>query len=636
MATQAPPVSRITEMRSRRENAREDVQRLEDLQVERELEEDELEELSTAAREVDITTRWIEAAEEAQPEATRAAPSVRSQLQEQVAAVEAAWKDLEEREAAEDPDLSESDYHYCIAIAKNARESLLALADEEAVNGDDKLEKDLTSAVDMLTNYVRAQLDQENQDEQAQQTYADDPYVGEAVLNARDRKRSATIVRKKIGGQKEYKFPIPDKAHAKAALSRINQSDLSPEEKAKVRRRAYRMLGKKPPNKSREVDVPVLDEPSDTIIPVQEAPDYSALSEATFNLAKNELTATFLTPGFNRSGMRYYKREAIQESVESGLWNGLKMFHNHASNRELSERPERSLSDWVSTVKETWVDPMTGAGKARIKVCRGWFANFLKELQENDALSDVGLSIFANGRTKVDTVEGRRTTVVEGFHQARSIDWVTEPGAGGRVDALWESFQPIKNREEELNVLTSMPAAEALATLKRERADVLELLKGEVKDVEVREAAEKEKETKLEDLTEATATLQAQITERDELIKQMRLTAFQADQTNLILEAIKDVTLPKVAKSRILALVNAEVRLMENGEALDEAKIKEAVDKAVQEEQEYAQELLKESGVGRGINGLGETAPSNGIEKATSKVETELAKRFGHEPEKES
>lgn len=63
-----------------------------------------------------------------------------------------------------------------------------------------------------------------------------------AVLKAAARKRSATLV---VGGK--AKFPIPDKAHAKAALARLNQAKppLTASQKAKVKARAYRVLGKK-------------------------------------------------------------------------------------------------------------------------------------------------------------------------------------------------------------------------------------------------------------------------------------------------------------------------------------------------------------------------------------------------------
>lgn len=62
-----------------------------------------------------------------------------------------------------------------------------------------------------------------------------------AKLNAKQRRKSAVI---RTGG--EAKYPIPDKAHAKAALGRINQAKppLTPAQKAKVRAAAERKLRK--------------------------------------------------------------------------------------------------------------------------------------------------------------------------------------------------------------------------------------------------------------------------------------------------------------------------------------------------------------------------------------------------------
>lgn len=55
-----------------------------------------------------------------------------------------------------------------------------------------------------------------------------------AVLKQKQREASATI------GKDRY--PIPDKAHARAALGRINQGGLSPSQKAKVRAKAHKVL----------------------------------------------------------------------------------------------------------------------------------------------------------------------------------------------------------------------------------------------------------------------------------------------------------------------------------------------------------------------------------------------------------
>jgi hypothetical protein len=60
-----------------------------------------------------------------------------------------------------------------------------------------------------------------------------------ATLNEKQRRASATIP--------PDRYPIPDAAHARAALGRINQGGLSPAQKAKVRAKARRFLGKSKP-----------------------------------------------------------------------------------------------------------------------------------------------------------------------------------------------------------------------------------------------------------------------------------------------------------------------------------------------------------------------------------------------------
>lgn len=62
------------------------------------------------------------------------------------------------------------------------------------------------------------------------------------------RKRTATVIEHKAGsrgGETKYRFPMPDAAHARNALARLpHAKGLSPEEKAKIKGRAMRMLGK--------------------------------------------------------------------------------------------------------------------------------------------------------------------------------------------------------------------------------------------------------------------------------------------------------------------------------------------------------------------------------------------------------
>jgi len=65
---------------------------------------------------------------------------------------------------------------------------------------------------------------------------------GSRTIKRSVRKRTATIVEKEDGTTR-YRFPMPDKAHARNALARLPQAKgLSAAEKKKIRNRALRML----------------------------------------------------------------------------------------------------------------------------------------------------------------------------------------------------------------------------------------------------------------------------------------------------------------------------------------------------------------------------------------------------------
>ena len=74
-----------------------------------------------------------------------------------------------------------------------------------------------------------------------------------AVLKGKKRKKTATIVQKTDG--KRYRFPMPDKAHARNALARLPQAKgLNAKERKKIKDRAYKMLyGTTDPEKIKKV-----------------------------------------------------------------------------------------------------------------------------------------------------------------------------------------------------------------------------------------------------------------------------------------------------------------------------------------------------------------------------------------------
>jgi hypothetical protein len=558
-------------------------------------------------------------------------------------------KQLEEQDLAEDCMMN------TMWASKEARNAVLTVIDNEVAMGDqsDRV-GELQSILDGLNSYVRDQLKMEYEDEQAHQsamqTYQDEGMATAdeagalqelpeaAPLNAAMRRRHATVVRSKKDGGKEYKFPIPDKAHARAALARLDQSDLTPAEKAKVKARAYRVLGTSPSKKVKEADhvEDPISEAVDATIGGMDELELLTLTEAKLDLASGELVATFIKPGLNRSGARFYPKETIKEAVDQGMFNGLKMYLNHASPQELAQRPERSLVDWVSTIKETWVDSETGAGKAKIKVVQGWFKSFLKDLQESGALEEIGLSIFAQGKVKAERREGKMTNVVEQFRRAMSVDWVTEPGAGGRVDAIWESYQPQMQKEQELNMLNSMKVDEALKELRESRPDVLKALVDEIQENQQTEEQIREAQAHTKSLEDKVLELTSKLEEKDKESEAEVAARLKAEQTALVAESLASAQLPQLAKDRILRNLS-EVVVKEDGKTLDDAKIKESIVSAVKAEEDYMAEILKAAKTGgKGITGLGESAggdealQESGPKSVHDKVNADIAKRFGH------
>lgn len=505
-------------------------------------------------------------------------------------------------------------------IAKDIRSDILNLMDAESTDGNDpKVMDQLQSAFDTFNGYVRDNLKtaagEQEAFEQACGYYEDemqsggapddgDDEMGEAVLHAPARKRSATIVRTKPDGTKEYKFPIPDPAHAKAALAFLNRSDLTPAEKAKVRRKAYSMLGKTPPTSTqttKESDTDMIDD-------MEAELQLLDISEATIDLAKGELEVTFLKPGFNRSGYRYYTKDAIHEAVTGGMFTNLKMFMNHQTPQEMNQRPERDLKDWVSTMKECWVDS-DGAAKGKVKVVQSWFSSFLKDLQESGSIGEIGLSIFAQGKVKPTKIEGRQTNVVERFQRAMSVDWVTEPGAGGRVDQMWESYQPIMHKEQELNVLQSMTAEEALRELKESRSDVIEALAKQIKDESADEARLQEAAKSIEDLIAQVKQLEKDAEDAKAELETTRESQVKDKQLAFVVESLTKAELPQVGKDRIKEQLMLQVHRTDAGE-FDQGKVESTLKESVDREVEYVNSLVKESG-GKGIKGLGITRESD-------------------------
>lgn len=155
------------------------------------------------------------------------------------------------------------------------------------------------------------------------------------------------------------------------------------------------------------------------------------LSEAAavFDKATQTVTITPIRPGFGnkRDGM-YYPTDTLREATEAGLFDNLKMYRNHPRKSDDKERPERDVNDWFATTRKATWDESIGAPRLPVKVHDDKdFARW------EDAPEQIAFSVRGGGFARKGTAEGQDTKIVEAIARVRSVDWVTEAGAGGAI-----------------------------------------------------------------------------------------------------------------------------------------------------------------------------------------------------------
>lgn len=156
---------------------------------------------------------------------------------------------------------------------------------------------------------------------------------------------------------------------------------------------------------------------------------------AVFNDVTREVTITPIRPGFgNARDGYYYPAGPLRAAVEAGVFNNRKMYRDHPTKTEEKEQPERSTTKWFATAKETTWDEVKQVPRTRIKV-------YDKEAYERfkEAPDEIAFSIRGRGKSREGKVDGQRAKIVESLPIVRSIDWVTEAGAGGAIESFSES-----------------------------------------------------------------------------------------------------------------------------------------------------------------------------------------------------
>ena len=389
----------------------------------------------------------------------------------------------------------------------------------------------------------------------------------------------------------QKKVTRPQLGRAAAALSpggyRGQKVQIPPDDLASVKRNIrgeYKKLGVD------DEDIPRWVKEVEMRIPMA---DYIPLSEGAYD--KGEVTLTVIKPGFNLGGGRYYPEEVLKR--DHGIFEGVKMYADHPTVSDEKQRPERSIRDWVATLGKPWVES-DGTIKSKATIVEPWMQEKLAMLRDKDMLGEMGVSINAVGTASKQEIQGQKTNMVERLVRARSVDFVTEAGAGGGV-SIFESISP----ETDIDLID-------IEALRERRPDLIQLIEADSKET-IREEARKQMEIEVK-LQEVEGQLETVTKERDEAVSKLAeadKAREKAEAQANIAEAVGKAELPQVCKDRLL-------------KQFSEAHSAEGIEDAIKEEQEYIASL-SESGK---IRGMG---PSNPPEITTEEIEKTAREQLG-------
>lgn len=299
-----------------------------------------------------------------------------------------------------------------------------------------------------------------------------------------------------------------------------------------------------------------------------------------------------IQPGWGSSG--YYPQDVLERDGPKVFGKGTKMYWNHPTAEEERARPEGDLRNLAAELvgDARWdANGTAGAGLyAEAKV----FGDYRQALEE--LAPHIGLSIRASGKGTRGLAEGREGLVLSGITGARSVDFVTLPGAGGQVVSLFEG-----KRLPAFNGLHDERGSRDSADKERpstntERSSQNDRNKGE-------EELSMEEKKELEDLRGEKVRLEEEVRKLAEGAAMRRVGEMAAEE-------LREAVLPEATKSRIVRdVVNGAMEAMViKGAVVDEARLKEVIQEKVKGEKAYL-EAVGAAGNGRqaesGIRGMG-------------------------------
>lgn len=255
--------------------------------------------------------------------------------------------------------------------------------------------------------------------------------------------------------------------------------------------------------------------------------------------------------GWGSSG--YYGPEMLKTYGPKVFKAGTKVYMNHPSIAEESDRPERDVNHLAGKLVSDAFFNNDGL-YAEVEFY-SHFAPIIKEMA-----SDVGLSIRAFGAAIAGEAEGRKGPIIESLESdpMTSVDVVTVAGAGGKFISLLESY---KKQGEVTDLVTEAETEGNEMSISKEE---FEAALADLKTVFV-EALGPLRES-VQTLVEAATP--AEETETDEEAAEETPALDPVD----VAEKFNDSGLPKIALKRVAEALKSETNVKTIDELIEDEK----------------------------------------------------------------
>lgn len=309
--------------------------------------------------------------------------------------------------------------------------------------------------------------------------------------------------------------------------------------------------------------------------------------------------------GWGSSG--FYAPDVLKRDGPRVFAEGTKMFWNHQTAAQEAEQPEGNLNNLAAVLVSgaTWQEHgKAGPGLYADAKVFGPYKEAINELAPY-----IGVSIRANGRASQGEAAGRKGSVIQEISHAKSIDFVTTPGAGGQIISM---FEAARNGKQEAIISDTTPdngpiQPETGQKVKK-MTNAREVNMADLGDVQAQLAEATNKAAQYEQILGNLQDIQAKLKESDTNNARLREAMLVRDAREFVAKELEGKQLPEPTRKRLQETLVLDPPIVDG--ALDITTYAMKVREAVKTETDYLAAVAGYSGSGN-ITGMGGNAVVN-------------------------